>query len=1028
MAKAAVPLYAFNVGEVSKNTLARADVAKMRLAAQCQVNWMPWVVGPMMLRPGLMHVGETLNDSACRLLPFVFSKTDTALVGLTNGQMRVWINEALLTRVAVGTVVSDPNFAGGGTWSTANTTSGCSATIGGGVCTLIATALGGLAQIAETLTIAAGDQGKEHGLRVVVTNGPVTIRIGSAAGLSDYLSQTSIDTGTHSLAFTPTAASAFLQIESTDQRSKTLTQVTIEPAGVVQIPTTWATADLPNIRYDQSGDVIYVACYGQAPRMIQRRGVRPGARGWSFVLYRSADGPFHQGADAAISLTPALCYGNTTTTSNGPFFTSSHVGALLRLFTPAQLNETILGAANQYTPPAKVTGVRGDRSFSITVSGTWVGTWSLERSLIGPDEGFVQIIGTDTGWSGGAPTFTANVAAKGFNDDASNSSANAYDNVSAWYRVGFLPGNYTSGSATVSMGYPGGGRYGIARITAVSSPTSISVETLEPFSNSGAGAATTLWQISDWCPAYGYPTSVCFHEGRLWWFSGGTIPIAGSVSNDYISYAEADEFGNSIGDSAAILEDFGSGPSDTVNWGLPLTRLLLGREESIASARSSNFDQAMTPTAFVVRDCSDQGASHLPGVKVGKRGIFVQQNGRKVYELAFNPSEFDYQDRDLTRLNLDIGIPGFVGIDHAVQPDRTVHLPRGDGMSAALLYDIDDQVEAWWRIMTLGVIEGVCRLPGDGRGTSGEALEDLVYFVVNRTINGTTRRFIERLARRDQCVGGSLNYQLDCALVYSGSAVSSLQASWLPSTTISVWADGAFIGTATTDGSGNFSMPGGGSHSNVVAGLGGAVVIGSTSNPMANGQVPAQTFSSPQNALAVGTQYNGYPCEVFADIGGTGRGLQHIGALTVSGGAIALPNNQVASTIVAYLGFVAPFMSAKLAYGAQMGSALTMKKKLDHVGLVLYDTAAAGLSVGQRMDALDPLPLVEADQVTPAGTVWSEYDGPMVELPGEWNTDARLCLLAQAPNPCMVGAAVLSLQTSDSTPAAERAPRFIGTG
>ena|GEM_PF-4241033 len=30
-------------------------------------------------------------------------------------------------------------------------------------------------------------------------------------------------------------------------------------------------------------------------------------------------------------------------------------------------------------------------------------------------------------------------------------------------------------------------------------------------------------------------------------------------------------------------------------------------------------------------------------------------------------------------------------------------------------------------------------------------------------------------------------------------------------------------------------------------------------------------------------------------------------------------------------------------------------------------------------------------------------DEPMFEIPGEWNSGARLCLLAQAPSPCTVG-------------------------
>jgi hypothetical protein len=93
--------------------------------------------------------------------------------------------------------------------------------------------------------------------------------------------------------------------------------------------------------------------------------------------------------------------------------------------------------------------------------------------------------------------------------------------------------------------------------------------------------------------------------------------------------------------------------------------------------------------------------------------------------------------------------------------------------------------------------------------------------------------------------------------------------------------------------------------------------------------------------------------------------------------------------------------------------ALTQKKRIDHLGLVLYDAAAQSLAFGQRFDVLDNLPLVEAGEATPFGTTWSSYDQPMIEVPGSWNTDARLCLLAQAPNPVMVGAVVVALTTNE---------------
>jgi hypothetical protein len=969
--RANAPLYSLNAGEVSKIALARVDVAKLRMAAACQLNWLPYVVGPMSLRPGLLYVGEVLGDAPAKLVRFVFSKLDTALVELTANKMRVWINEVLVTRTTVGTTIGDPFFQNLGSWSTSNTTSGASATIAAGACTLQCQPVGGLAQIQQTISIANADLGKEHAIRIVVAQGPVVFRLGSTAGAADLIPQTTLDTGTHSLAFTPSTNSATIQVESTDAWVKTLTEIAIESAGSMVLPTPWGAADLPNIRYDQSGDVIFVGCYGQQQYKIERRA----AHSWSTVLFYSNDGPFQASPGIQANFTPGAYSGNTTLTSDRPWFQPGHVGCLFRVFSNGQFNQTILGAQNAFTPAVRVTGVGATRNYSWNTSGTWSGTLTFQRSFDSAAAGFVDV-GTAT--TNGSPTFSSSTGGTGGTPDL--------DNVIAWERVGFKGGNYTSGNVTVSSTYAGGGGYGIFRVTGYNSPTSVNIEVLQPFSTL---QATTDWVEGDWSTFKGFPTSVAFHEGRLCWLGGNQAWL--SASDDFTNYADINLDGTSTGDGGAINVTLGSGPVDTISWGLSLTRMMLGREQSIMSARSSNFDQPVTPTQIVIRDCSDQGAQRLPAIKAGKRGVFVQQSGRKVYELFFNSQEMDYDDRDLTRLNLDIGLAGFVDIDKATQPDKTILLPRGDGQVACLLYDVKDEVEAWWRIQTLGVIENVAVLPQNG-------VEDLIYFVVRRLVNGVTRRFIERVAARGNCVGGAINQQLDCHVVYQGTPSSTITLAHLPNTPVTVWADGATIGTATTNGSGVLTLPDGQAHANIVAGLAGTVV--------------SNTTVSATGALVLGQQYNGYPAEVFADIGATGEPV-HIGSLVISNGAIVLPNGQTALTIVACLGYVAPFMSAKLAYAAQLGSALTQRKRIDHVGLVLYDTSAQGLQLGQRFDLLDNMPLYEAGAATPSGTVWSEYDEPMIEVPGSWQTDARLCLLAQAPNPCTVGGVVIGVTTHE---------------
>ncbi|MGY3393435.1 hypothetical protein ACVWW6_006026 [Bradyrhizobium sp. USDA 3311] len=225
--------------------------------------------------------------------------------------------------------------------------------------------------------------------------------------------------------------------------------------------------------------------------------------------------------------------------------------------------------------------------------------------------------------------------------------------------------------------------------------------------------------------------------------------------------------------------------------------------------------------------------------------------------------------------------------------------------------------------------------------------------------------------------------------------MSTVQVPWLPSTVVGVWADGAYLGSATSDGSGNVAMPDGSKHANIVVGLTGETLQGTAQEP----------DRAPIASVTVPAAYNGYPAEVFAD----GR---RIGVIDVSGGAITLPGGRTASAITACVGYVAPFMSAKLAYAADGGTAINQRKKIDHVGLLLLNTSPLGLQIGQRMDLLDPLAAIDQDAAVAAGAIWDQYDQQMQEAPGQWDTDARLCMLGAAPYPVTVNGTVIGVTTN----------------
>ena len=279
---------AFNRGVMSTLGLARIDIDRMGMSAETQTNFMPRVLGSMMLRPGMKYIGDNANDAAVRMIPFVFAEDDYALLEVTNTNTRVWIDDVVVTRPAVTSAVADGTFVSAATvaanWTDNDEAGGASAWATGGYLALLGDDTNRAIRSQQVTTV---ETGVEHALRIVVARGIVTLRVGSTAAADDYVSATSLGAGTHSLAFTPTG-NFFIEVSSVLSYTSLLDSIVVESSGVMELPTPWTTAQLPDIRFDQSGDVIYVACYGVHQYKFERRATRS----WSIVKYEPLTGPF----------------------------------------------------------------------------------------------------------------------------------------------------------------------------------------------------------------------------------------------------------------------------------------------------------------------------------------------------------------------------------------------------------------------------------------------------------------------------------------------------------------------------------------------------------------------------------------------------------------------------------------------------------------------------------------------------------------------------------------------------------------
>ena len=295
--------YAFNRGLISRLALARDDLQRYRLSAETMVNWMPRVLGSMMLRPGTKYIDSTRNDAEARLIPFVFSSSDTAILELTSNVLRVWVDDVLIARPTVTSAVSNGDFDANLTgWTDADEAGGTSVWATGGYMSLTGSGFDAAIRRQE-ITVTAGSDNVEHGLRVVINRGPCVFKCGSSAGDDDYISETKLGVGTHSLSFTPTG-NFHLEFSNRLDRAVYVDSVQVESSGVMELPTVWTDLDL--VRKDSSGDITYLACEGCKPQKIERRS----ARSWSVVDYAPEDGPYRVENVDPINLTPSAASGD----------------------------------------------------------------------------------------------------------------------------------------------------------------------------------------------------------------------------------------------------------------------------------------------------------------------------------------------------------------------------------------------------------------------------------------------------------------------------------------------------------------------------------------------------------------------------------------------------------------------------------------------------------------------------------------------------------------------------------------------
>jgi len=816
MANQDAQLLAFNRGVISSIGLARMDLERYAMSAEIQTNFIPRVLGSMQLRPGWKYIDQMAVNQGLNLvrqMPFIFEEDDTALLEFGVGSyLRVRINDVLLERPVVATAFTnasftDPDETSPPTGWSIDDDANCTSYVLGNTLHLLGSGEG-FARTFQTLTVAPGDQNVEHGLSIGVIHGPVRLRVGSTVQGSEYISDTLLQDGSHQLAFTPITGTVTIELSNDQPYNVKVGGVSIK-TGVIEFGTPWSTEQqVRNVRWDQSGDRIYCASEGLAQKVIERRF---DGRSWSIVEFVTDDGPFRTQNTGSTTIQTTAISGDydpnkpgipndptkyVRLISSDPIFSTPlqgsvfGPGALFRLASQGQTVTNTGAAVDVVTDPIRVVGSEDARSFGIIIEGTFVGTVSLQFAF---DE--------NGPWNDQGQTWSAPV---------STNYKDGQDGQIIYYRLRIAA--YTSGNITMTLNYTGGSIQGIGRVFEVLTPTEARIHVIKSFGS--INPTKDWWEIS-WSGVRGYPNAVAIHEGRLGW--AGEDRIWMSVSDDFESHDD-----NVEGDSGPINRTIGSGAIRVISWMLSMARLMFGTSENSAnvaakrmdgnnplSARSTNFDEPLTPFNFNIKTAAS-------------RGVFVDRTKKRVYELVYDIDIQDFKPVDLSIFAPEFNVSEIVQIDVQMKPDVRVHCVRADGTVGMLVYDRAENVIAWVGIEIGGPptwkIEDVAVLPGTD--------EDQVYYTVEgNNFEQGEERFLLKWSLESEARGGLNNYISDAWTQYDGAPTSLLTGlNWLSGLTVNVWADGAYVGDAVvtqfgTPGELDLSVFAGAPFSNVVVGL-----------------------------------------------------------------------------------------------------------------------------------------------------------------------------------------------------------------
>lgn len=317
--------------------------------------------------------------------------------------------------------------------------------------------------------------------------------------------------------------------------------------------------------------------------------------------------------------------------------------------------------------------------------------------------------------------------------------------------------------------------------------------TVQVISKNGSGARfkLTIGNAGDYPAAVGYFEQRRIFAGsqlrpqQIWMTATGTesnmtyhLPLQ---DDDRISFAVASRDLNQIQHVIALQQ---------------LLMLTSAAEWRVSPLNSD----AITPTSISVRPQSYVGASSVQPVMANNTAIYAAARGGHIREIAYNYNAGGYVSGDLSLRATGL-FDGYdiLDLSFSKEPFPVVWAVSSSGSLLGLTYVPEQQVGAWFEYTTAGAFESVAVVQ--------EGLDDVIYTITSRTINGETKRFVECSTRREDTTPRRGNF-LDCSGEYFGDETTSVSGiTWLAGQDVTVNADGAVVTGLKVGEDGTLTLP-----------------------------------------------------------------------------------------------------------------------------------------------------------------------------------------------------------------------------